>query len=112
MQEEEEEEDGGTLHVQALEGAVDPRRPQKPVQATEREKIPDVHILPQSDITGAYKHRNTRTLLCCFSEYFPQSRLFKRNIFLYSNERNENVGQEYVQSSVCKLLTSSVHIDR
>lgn len=52
-----DEEDPGTSHVHALEGAKEPYRHQKPVQTMERKKIPEAHILPsdmnsQVSITG------------------------------------------------------------
>lgn len=67
--EEEEDEDSGTSHVQALEGAKDPHRQQKPVQAMERKMIPDAHIHPsdlnsQVGIMVTYPHRSWIGLLC------------------------------------------------
>ncbi|KAF5903083.1 sentrin-specific protease 7 isoform X1, partial [Clarias magur] len=45
-EEEVEEKDNGTSHVQALEGAKDPHKQHKHVQAMERKKIPDTLIHP------------------------------------------------------------------
>ncbi|KAM9486110.1 uncharacterized protein Hap1MRO34_006251 isoform 2-T4 [Clarias gariepinus] len=50
-EEEEEEKENGTSHVQALEGAKDPHKQHKHVQAMERKKIPDTLIHP-SDLTS------------------------------------------------------------
>ncbi|XP_026768576.3 sentrin-specific protease 7 isoform X1 [Pangasianodon hypophthalmus] len=83
-EEEEEEENRVTSHVPTLEGAKDPHRQQKPIQAMERKKIPDAHIHP-SDMNSQGSSFEASALSGCPVMELQFSALYMGSLSILTN---------------------------